>query len=53
MAYIKMLLSRDQRYNSESKSQQQDSFREHPYCCYQEIKDTILKANHNRAKSVK
>ena len=42
-----MLLSRDQRYNSESKSQPLFTFTLLTFSCYHEIKDTILKANHN------
>ena len=46
------LLSIDQRYNSESKSQLKDNRKIWAGCCYQSIKDIILKANHNYHNSI-
>ena len=48
MVFAKSLLfSEHQRYNFESKSQQAWKKAMREYCCFQNIKDTILKANHN------
>ena len=50
---LKRLFSEHQRYNFESKSQLRRGKGKRPRCCFQNIKDTILKANHNPSLFVK